>query len=83
MADIVSKLGIYYVAPLLGPVVFTLCRVNFWFIFALGFWVHIWRCIDIDFQLARHLLVPFCYIRPEPSLLHIVLPRHVQAGAQP
>ena len=26
MADITSKLGIYYIAPLLGPVVFTLYR---------------------------------------------------------
>ena len=29
MADIVSKLGIYYIAPLLGPVCFTLYRMNF------------------------------------------------------
>ena len=29
MTDIVSKLGIYYIAPLLGPVFFTLYRMNF------------------------------------------------------
>lgn len=79
-------MGIYYIAPLLGPVIFTLCSLkvfNYLIYLAIGCWVHLWRCIDVGVQLARYLLVPFYCFWPESSLFRLLLPRHIQARAKP